>query len=259
MSAKILVLDIETSPLEVRVWSLGDQHVGSDQITKDWHLMSFAAKWLGSKKVIYEDQRNVKNISNDKVLCKTLWRLLDEADVVIGQNSKRFDIKKINARFLYHNMKPPSTYKQIDTLISSRKSFALTSHKLAYMSKTYNEKYTKQEHREFPGMSLWDACLDGNTRAWNIMKEYNIHDVLATEEFYRTIAPWDTSVNLALYHNNPADRCNCGSTKFQQNGFHYSPSGKYQRLRCAKCGAEGRRNKNLFTQEQRRGIVRGTR
>ena len=41
--------------------------------------------------------RNNKDKMNDFEICKELWKLLDEADVVIGHNGDAFDIKKTNA------------------------------------------------------------------------------------------------------------------------------------------------------------------
>ena len=43
--AKILIIDIETSPIMGKVWSLWKQNVSLDQIEEDWYIMSYAAKW----------------------------------------------------------------------------------------------------------------------------------------------------------------------------------------------------------------------
>jgi hypothetical protein len=123
---KVLLLDIETSPIISYVWALFDQNIALNQIKTDWHLLSWAAKWLDSDKVMYMDQRNVKNIENDKKLLQHIWKLLDEADVVIWQNGDKFDGKKLNARFIMNGMKPPSSYKTIDTLKLAKKYFGFT-------------------------------------------------------------------------------------------------------------------------------------
>src|ERR1019366_7143841 len=97
---KVLFMDIETAPLISYTWGIWDQNIGLNQIHSDWHVLSWSAKWLGSKDIMYQDQRKAKNIQDDKELLKRMWELLDEADVVVGQNSKSFDIKKLNARFI---------------------------------------------------------------------------------------------------------------------------------------------------------------
>lgn len=115
---KVLILDIENSPILGYVWSLWKQNVGLNQIKEEWHLLSFAAKWLGDSedKVIYMDQRNEPNIEDDSVMLQKLWSLLDEADWLITQNGRQFDIKKIRARMIMQGFKPFSPVRHIDTL-----------------------------------------------------------------------------------------------------------------------------------------------
>ena len=45
---KILVIDIETSPVLANVWRLFKENVGLNQIQKDWHLLSYSAKWFNA-------------------------------------------------------------------------------------------------------------------------------------------------------------------------------------------------------------------
>ncbi len=130
MKPKILIYDIETSPLETYTWGIYDQNVSVNQIKKDWHLLSFAAKWFGEKEVTYYDQRRAKDVSNDKALLERLWRLLDESDIVITQNGKQFDQKKVYARFLFHGMLPPSPSRHIDTKQLAKRNFGFTSNSL---------------------------------------------------------------------------------------------------------------------------------
>jgi len=60
---------------------------------------------------------------NDKYLIKELWDVFDQADIIIAHHGDGFDIKKSNARFVFHNLQPPSPYKSIDTLKIARKYF----------------------------------------------------------------------------------------------------------------------------------------
>jgi DNA polymerase elongation subunit (family B) len=252
--AKILVLDIETAPLLSYHWGLFDQNIALNQIKREWHLLSFAAKWLNEPKMFYADQRNVKNIENDKVLCEKLWVLMDSADIIIGQNIKAFDVKKINARFLHHGMKPPSSYKMIDTLTIAKKNFAFTSNKLAFMSNAFNKKYKKLDHSKFSGFSLWSECLKGNKKAFIEMEKYNKYDVLSTEELYKTLAPWDKSApNLDVYHDENINVCSsCGSKKFRTASvFSYTSTTKRKLIVCVDCGKSKVVGPNLLSNEKR--------
>lgn len=253
---KILLFDIETSPLMVYVWGLWENNVSLNQVVEDWSVLSWSAKWLGEKQLMYEDNRKSKNIRDDKKLLKRIWELLDEADIVITQNGKSFDSKKLNARFIQHKMEPPSSYKHIDTKVLAKKHFGFTSNSLEYMTDKLCKKYKKLKHKNFPGQELWNECLKGNPKAWKEMEKYNKHDVLALEELYTKLQPWDASVNFNLYSKSEAPVCSCGSKDFQKRGFFFTNVGKYQRYRCKRCGAETRDRKNILDKNVRVGTAR---
>src|ERR1700731_3434398 len=125
MEQKVLVLDVETSPLLVYVWELKDQYVGLNQMIQDWHIMAWSAKWLGepANAIKYYDCR--KDTSDGRIL-RPLWELLNLADIVITQNGKAFNAKKINARFMLHGMQPPKPYKHLDTYLIAKNAAAFT-------------------------------------------------------------------------------------------------------------------------------------
>ena len=99
----------------------------------DWTIFSYAAKFLGEKKIYYGDTsgRGKKKVRDDKALVGEIRDLLDEADIVIAQNGKRFDIRKINARLIQHGYAPPQPFRVIDTMLVAKKYFAFTSQKLS--------------------------------------------------------------------------------------------------------------------------------
>lgn len=249
LEPKILIYDIETAPIIAHVWTLWQNDVGLNQIEKDWHLLSWSAKWLGKKKVMYMDQRNASDISNDKKLCMGIHKLLDEADIVVTQNGKRFDEKKLNARFILNGLKPPSTYKHIDTRQIAKQKFGFTSNKLEYMTHNLNTKYKKLTGRKkFPGHSLWSECLKGNLAAWKEMEKYNKYDVLSLEELYLILEPWHKSIDFNIYRSNSGEEyiCNCGSKELVKNGYHRSTVSVFQRYKCRKCGANIAGRDNLL-------------
>jgi hypothetical protein len=250
---KVLIYDIETAPLLGYVWGLWENNVALNQIHTDWHILSWSAKWLGAppNEVMYMDQRHAKNVEDDREILRTIWQLLDQADVVITQNGKSFDQKKLNARFVLNGFQPPSSYKHIDTKIIASKHFGFTSNKLAYMTDKLCVKYKKLDHAKFSGFELWKQCLAGNIKAWEEMETYNKHDVLSLEELYTKLIPWDNSVNFNLYTDECELTCKCGSEEFIKNGFYYTNVGKFQKYRCKKCGAEIRDKTNLFSKEKK--------
>lgn len=254
---KVLIYDIETAPIVAHVWKLWNNDVGLNQIQSDWHLLSWSAKWLGDpkSKIMYMDQRGKKKIEDDSQILKGIWKLLDKCDIVITQNGKAFDQKKLNARFIINNFQPPSTYKHIDTKVLAKKHFGFTSNRLEYMTDKICKKYKKLTNRKkFKGHDLWTECLKDNPEAWKEMEQYNKYDVLSLEELYKAMQPWDTAVNFNLYSDEIKEACNCGDNDWFKNGFHYTPSGRFQRYKCRSCGAEVRDKKNQFNKEKKKSL-----
>lgn len=256
---KVLVLDIETLPMELLGWGIRDQNFSIEQIKEDWSLAAWAAKWLGDSdsKTIYMDVSKNNNLRADKKITGEMAKLLDEADVVLTQNGKFFDIPKLNAKIQKHGFKKPSSFKHIDTFQLTRKNFGLTSYKLAYLCEYFGVKQKKSDHKEFPGFLLWKECLAKNKNAWTEMRKYNIQDVLALEALYLKIQQWQTSVNFNLWRDEANHTCNCGSNDIQKYGIAYTASGKFQRYQCNSCGAESRGKVNLFSKEKCKSIRSG--
>lgn len=260
-SPKILVLDIETSPLESWTWGIWDQNVGLEQIKVEWTILSFAAKWLGKRPILYADTggRGAGKVRDDKLLMKALWDLLNEADIVIAQNGKRFDVKKINARLIEHGFGPPSPYRVIDTLLVARRYFAFTSQKLAWTSKHLTDA-PKSEHKRFPGFELWVECLKDNPKAWAEMRKYNRQDVVSCEKVYLKLRPWiENHPNIGVF--DPSDRplCpKCGSDKMHISGGNrvsVKQQGVYKRYVCQDCGGWARGKVMQLPLEKRRSLL----
>ncbi|ANA49351.1 RNase H superfamily protein [Pseudomonas phage phiPMW] len=248
---KILFIDIETSPIIAHVWRLFDQNVGLNQIETDWSILSFCAKWKGVDEIIYMDTRNQADCNDDSCLLDALWKLLNEADFVVGQNSKRFDVKKINARFILNGMPRPSTFRQIDTFEIAKRLFGFTSNKLEYMTDKLCVNYKKKKHSKFPGHELWAQCLKGNMEAWQEMQEYNEYDVLSLEELYDIFSSWDDKLpNFDTYVDGILDM-----TVWEEDGFHYTNFGKFQRYRNKETGQQRRSRTNLLSKEKRQQLL----
>jgi DNA polymerase elongation subunit (family B) len=256
LTPNIFVLDVETAPLEVYSWGLWKVNVGLNQIIKEWSLLSFATKKLGDKTVLYQDNRGALNVRDDYLLMEELWEVIDEADIVIAQNGKKFDMKRINARFAMLGFPPPSPVRVIDTLLEARRTFGFTSNKLEWLSSHLTcEK--KSQHKKFPGFELWAECLKDNQAAWNEMKKYNVADVVATEQLYLKLRPWiDRHPNVAAYSELECEACpKCGSADIQYRGTAYTNAGTYNRIRCNECLGWSRARANQQSKDKRRALL----
>ncbi len=250
---KILVLDIETAPLKVYNWSLWQDSTSVNMIHEEWQILAVCAKWLG-KKAKYWD---IRDTGSDRKLLSWVWSLLNEADIVITQNGKSFDIKKINARLIAEGYPPYSPIRQIDTKEVAHKHFGFTSNKLEWMGKNI-AKVPKSQHKKFPGFELWAECLKGNVQAWNEMKKYNIQDVVATEKLYLKMRPWiEGHPNLATYSSTETgEECpKCGSASVQRRGTATTQTGSYPRFHCQACGGWCRGRKTTIAPTRNRQLL----
>lgn len=256
----IVVIDIETLPLELWGWGLYDQNFGLKQIKQDWTICAFSAKELGTpaQDILYGSTEGQKNIRDDKRLVREISKVLNQADIVVSKNGERFDFRKINARCAIHHLPPIKPFKSVDIEKESRRVFGFTSQSLDYTSNALNRKYRKLEHKRFPQFELWRAILEGKKAAWKEMRKYNIHDVLATEEQYLMIQGWIRTQSVGPILADGIMRCPCGSDHLRRRGYAYTPAGKYQIYWCLDCGKWPRGAQNLLSKKERDGILRNT-
>jgi uncharacterized protein YprB with RNaseH-like and TPR domain len=179
---KILLLDIETTPMQVYAWGLWDQNISIDQIIKSSEMLCFGARWLGTKKVIF------KSVHHDgkKAMLEELHKLMDEADLLVGWNSAAFDHKHINREFLENGMIPPSPVKDLDLMSITKANFLFPSNKLDYVAQKLGVG-AKVKHS---GFNLWIKCMEGDNKAWAEMKKYQIQDVNLLVDLYDVLLPW---------------------------------------------------------------------
>ena len=178
--ANILIFDIETAPLRAYVWSRWKQNIYLEQTISEWFMICWSAKWLDSEEVFSEclTPDEIKEEKDNRIV-KQLWSLIDQADIVIAHNGKRFDVPKINSRFIMAGLPPTSTYIQIDTREIAAKQFGFSSNKLDALAGYFNI-----EHKDGTNFELWADCMKGNQEALDYMESYNRKDVVILEKVY---------------------------------------------------------------------------
>jgi len=215
---KVLAFDIETAPIKAYVWSVWNTNISADKIVSEWFMLTWSAKWLfdsgvmsarlTKKEVLTEDDSRITN---------KIWKLLDEADIVIAHNARKFDIPKLQTRFLLHSLNPPRPYRQIDTLLIVRREFGFTHNNLNVLAKVLG--LGQKINTNF---QLWKDCLNGNKEALKNMETYNKQDVLLLEEVYLALLPWIKShPNVGLYLDSDVSVCSsCGSDQIEKHGMY---------------------------------------
>lgn len=251
---KILLFDIEVLPMHIRTWGLFKQRPNHKQVIKDWCVLSWAAKWLMDDEYQTDLLTPEEAIAHDdKRVCDSIWKLIDEADILIGHNGKKFDVRKLNSRFMIHGMIPPSPYQIIDTLLHSQQLAAHSSHRLDWLG-----QLVRNEGKLDTDYELWIKCDEGDEESLNYMLEYNMEDVGLLEEVYIWMRPWMRShPNIGLYMDLTEPVCtNCGSNNLQTlDKCYITPAGKYETVRC-NCGAIGRMRTSLLSVKESKTLIR---
>lgn len=248
---KTLCIDIETTPNLAHVWGLWDQNIGLNQLLEATEMLCFAAKWLDKPPVFFFSTHG----TGKDAMIHYAHELLDQADVVMHFNGKRFDVPHLNREFVALGLNPPSPYQQIDLLTAVKKQFKFPSNKLDYVLQALGLA-GKKKHE---GHELWIKCMAGDEKAWRRMAAYNKRDVRALEELYYRIQPWvPNHPNVALYNDDPeavGKACpGCGGVNLKMQGHRYTAIGKYQRFQCADCGkwsSSGKRDAGVDLREVR--------
>lgn len=255
--AKILVLDIETAPMVGYLWSMWQNGTHLGAIESQTYILSWAAKWVGQEEVhadaLYYNPDYTAGTEDDTRMLEGLWKLIDEADFVVGHNSDQFDLKWIRGRFLLAGMKPPAPTRPIDTLKIVKRNFKFNSNKLEnILQLMYGEG-----KMDSGGMDTWIKCMKGDPEAWELMIKYNKVDVVQTERLYLDIRAWDHLHPSAAMHVHGDYNCTaCGSWEVEPvfNKHVSTNSGKYQLYRC-QCGHQMRGRENLIDTETRRSTL----
>jgi DNA polymerase elongation subunit (family B) len=226
---RILTIDIETRPMESRHWGLWSQNIGISQIQRPDGMLCFAAQFHGERRVHFASQWG----DGERGMVKAAHRLLDEADVVMGWNSDKFDIPWLQRCFIEQKMPEPAPFKSYDLMKVVKKKARLPSYKLAFVAQWLGVGSKLRTG----GWDLWDDVLAGDTKAHDKMRRYNIQDTRLTDAVYSELHSrgWASPpVNASIRGGFVCPHCE--SERLQSRGFMESATRLYQRWFCRDCG-----------------------
>lgn len=251
----ILIFDIETAPIKGYFWNTGKAYVSYDNIIEDWFILSWSAKWLFDSGIISDIVTPEEAVNcDDSRIMKGIWDLFNDADIVVAHNGDRFDVRKLNTRFIMNGFKPPLPYQSIDTLKILRKDktgFAFSSNRLDFIG-----QLTRNKGKIKTDFALWKRCCGGDAESLAFMEKYNREDVALLEEVYLWLRPWIKShPNVGLYMDTIEPVCtNCGSSEIVWGGHYVTPAGKFSAFRCNCCGAIGRCKTTALSDNKRKNL-----
>jgi hypothetical protein len=219
---KILTFDLESAGVNALKSDLG-------------FVICIAYKWLHESKahVLTIDQASLKRFDDNKLLTE-FSLLYNEADLVVGHYASVFDRRFIQGRLLINNLPPIPPTKMRDTCFIARSVANFSSNRLKHLAKILNLKKQKMENG-WP--QNWFLVMQGDMKALKVLARYCVGDVLATEELYQRLLPFDQA-----HPRVHADRAKCGSCggEVQYRGVAFVLGRRYRRFQCKGCGRWGR-------------------
>jgi len=241
---KILIFDIETSPSISYTFGRFKYNIAYDQVEQEPMMLTWSAKWLYSTEVMSDKltPEEVLNVTDYRIV-KSLWNLMEKADIVVAHYGDGFDVPMMNTRAILNGLPPYSHTKSIDTKKIASGTFKFPSNKLDALAKYFG--IPGKIDTEF---QLWIDCIKGKEDALEEMRVYNVQDVEVLEEIYLILRPYIKShPNIGVYMNSDVRGCSaCGSTHIHETDkYQYTNTGKYKLWRC-ECGAMSRGRRTDF-------------
>ena len=234
---KILFFDIETTPMVSYTWGRWHQNVSLEQTVQESYMLCWSASWMHSTEVFGDSLTPEEAYrGDDNRIVESLWKLVDEADIIVAYNGIDFDVKKINGMFFTHGLNPPSPYKVVDPCRVARNKFGFSSNKMDALA-----KYLGIPMKISTDFSLWKRCMHGSQEALDYMLEYNKKDVEILKQIYIKMLPYITThPNVCNYINHKMACTHCGDVEnFEkiEKQYYYTEVNKYQIYRCKTCGS----------------------
>lgn len=246
---RVLILDIETSPMKAWIWRRWKENIYFDQTIQEWFMLSWSAKWLGEREA-FGDVLTSEEVAkeDDKRILMSLYELLNEADIVVAHNGIKFDIPKINTRFILNDVPIPTPYKQVDTYYVAKKQFGFSSSSLDALATFFG--FPNKDPHDF---QLWKECMEGKEESLLRLLKYNKKDVEILEKVYIKLRPWiKNHPNVNVITNSPEPMCtHCGSTNIEEieDASYNTQAYKYSVFRCKDCGAIFRSKQRISLQQ----------
>jgi uncharacterized protein YprB with RNaseH-like and TPR domain len=169
---------------------------------------------------------------DDRWILEKASKLIEQADLIVGHYASVFDRRFLRGRLLINNLPPVPNTKMRDTVFIARAAANFSSNRLGHLSKILKLKHRKQEKGDgWP--NWWLSVMQGDMAALAKMSVYCKADVLATEELYYRLLPFDNAHMRIV-----ADRSLCGvcGGSVQYRGLVWANGNRYRRHVCVSCG-----------------------
>lgn len=219
---KILFFDIESAGVNALHSDLG-------------FCIIFGYKWAHEKEVhaLTVDRASLRKFS-DKKLLQQASAIFSEADLVVAHFGSVFDRRFIQGRLLVNGLPPIPQTKMRDTCFIARSVANFSSNRLKHLAKLLGFRNQKLENN-WP--VAWFQVMQGNMKALAGLAHYCKGDILALEELYYKLLPFDNAHPRVVDNRSGCPVCG-GAVQYR--GFSLALNRKYRRFQCLKCSRWGR-------------------
>ena len=220
--ARVLFFDIESAGVNALKSDLG-------------FIIVFGYKWSDEKSAhALTISRSALMAFDDCPLLKEASKLMSEADLLVGHYASVFDRRFIQGRLLINNLPPIPPTKMRDTCMIARSVANYSSNRLKHLAKILHLRHQKLDNN-WP--EAWFRVMAGDMSHLHALAEYCKGDVLALEELYNRLLPFDNAHPRMV-----ADRSLCKTCggKVEYRGFAYVNESKYRKYVCKSCSKWGR-------------------
>lgn len=225
--SKILFFDIESAGVNALKSDLG-------------FVLMFGYKWAGEvdAHVLTIKKKDLRHF-NDKPLLQQLSKKIEKADLIVAHFGSVFDRRFIQGRLLINDLPPIPPTKMRDTCLIARSVANYSSNRLHNLGITLGLR-NKKIDKGTGWPSWWFRAMQGDMKAVKEMAAYCKGDVLALEELYYRLLPFDNPHPRMVM-----DRTKCGKCggEVQYRGFAFVGINRYRRYVCTACHSWGRDRK----------------
>jgi uncharacterized protein YprB with RNaseH-like and TPR domain len=188
-------------------------------------------------KVLTISKEDLKHF-NDKPLLEEFSAIYNEADLTVAHFGSVFDRRFIQGRLIINNLPPIPFTKMRDTCMIARSVANYSSNRLKNLGDTL--KLTNRKMEKGDGWpDWWFRAMQGDMTAIDSMAAYCRDDVLALEELYYRLLPFDNAHPRIYFSGDKKDVCGKCGGPVQYRGTRIKDNRQYRRTFCAKCPSWG--------------------
>lgn len=194
------------------------------------YLLCIGYKWYGEDKVHVIMPENKKDFqrdpTDDSQICLDFKALAEQADMIVGYNSRECDWRFVQTRMLKHRLGYLPPVPHTDLLTVARSTLKMRR-SLDNVGKTFG----LQNQKVPMPMETWMAAGRGDWKALETVIQHCIADVAMTEEVYDLFRPMS---KVKTYVGEEGVCPSCGSKRLQRRGTTKALRSWRQRYQCEK-------------------------